>query len=89
MAGMKRKLNFLAIEEKLKIPTFLGENPLMKYKKKELGQSLVFRQTLSTIIKNREMMEQKFQEVLINGMMLQRKADNFAKKRILICIQSE
>ncbi|XP_042913841.2 tigger transposable element-derived protein 6-like, partial [Parasteatoda tepidariorum] len=59
MAGAKRKLNVLSIEEKMKILTFLDGNPLMK--KNEVAVKLGLPEsTLSTIIKNREAVEQKF-----------------------------
>lgn len=57
---MKKKLNVLSIEEKMKIRTLLGINPLMKENK--VAWKFGFpASTSSRIVKNREMVEQKFQ----------------------------
>ncbi|GBN89658.1 Tigger transposable element-derived protein 4 [Araneus ventricosus] len=59
MAGVKGKLNVLSIDEKMKILKFLDENPLMK--KSEIAVKFgVPSSTLSTIIKNREVVEHRF-----------------------------
>ncbi|GBN70804.1 hypothetical protein AVEN_74096-1 [Araneus ventricosus] len=56
MAGIERKLNVLSIDEKMKILKFLDGNPLMK--ESEIAVKFVVpASTISTIIKNREVVE--------------------------------
>ncbi|GBM33876.1 hypothetical protein AVEN_5921-1 [Araneus ventricosus] len=59
MAGVKRKLNVLSIDEKMKILKFLDGNPLMK-KSEIVVKFGVPASTFSTIIKNRKVVEHRF-----------------------------
>lgn len=60
MAGLKRKLTVLSIEEKVRILKFLDENTLMK--KGEIAAKFgIPANTLSTIIKNRETIERNYE----------------------------
>jgi len=110
MAGLKRKLNVLPIEEKIKILKFLDENKLKK--KTEIAAYFkIPTSTLSTLIKNRETIEKNYdngnskklkirnsaypkieecvlkwfvqcrdQNIPVSGLMLQQKAEDFAKE---------
>ena len=60
MASVKRKLNALTIEKKMEILSFLKETPSMK-KIEVAAKFRIPRSTLSTIMKNKDMIQKNFE----------------------------